>query len=1536
MRCVRRLQLSALCLAPLIARGQENRIQSAIDSGKMVRLADNVHPLARAEYDRGPVEPERAIGPMSMVLKRSAGQQAALNKLLQEQQDPASPNYHHWLTPQEFGQRFGYSQSDMNKVSDWLKSQGLTVVDVPPSRNVIVFRGTAKTVQAAFRTPIHIYEVEGEKHIANTERPSLPAALAPHVLAIRGLDDFQPKPLHKKIGGATGLHPEFTNTDGSHYLTPGDYAVIYDIAPLYQAGYNGNGQSIAVVGRCPISLSDVRDFRSAFGLPPNDPRLTLATGSAVPTANSGDCGEAYLDVEWSGGVASGASINYIYATDVFFAVQYAVTQNIAPVLTMSFGLCEQNAGSSSVSATFESFTQQANAQGITWLASSGDSGSAGCDNAFSSSSSAASNGLGVNFPASIPEVTAVGGTEFNEGSGTYWSNSNTGAGVSAQSYIPEIAWNESSASGLASSGGGLSVFYPKPAWQAGPGVPSQNQRAVPDVALAAAGHDGYIVEMDGQPVVFSGTSAASPSFAGILAIVNQYEVGQGFQAQPGQGNINPNLYRLAQSQPSVFHDITTGNNIVPCMAGSPDCATGTFGFSAGPGYDMVTGLGSVDANNLVLQWNNNSVNTITTVSANPSSFPLSGTVQLTATVSTIASAPLPTGSVSFETETASLGSANLVTSGNAAKATLTAYGSQFSPGNNKVTASYGGGPGVNGSAGTVVVAALQPKTRAAIVPVSYPNPVYQQTADADGYTFFFTLTLSEVSGVGTTLTTFTFDGTDYSSQIADFFEATSVAPLGALSAVLRAKSITVPGTAVFQFGGTDANGNVWTQRLSVPFYGPQITAVMALASVPITIQQDPSASPDCQWSQNLVLQELNGHSVQLQHFVSDGVDYSSQIQAFFGSTKLPAYGYLPAGVCWTGITPPTTLTLEMDGTDDTGTPITTRSTVTFEGPTQTASALSTDKQSVSLSVSDPTQTTGTQVQVSVAQGQQWVANIFQDQLSSWLTASVLSGVGPTTVNLSASATSPFGTVLPNGTYSALLIIWSLNSQPQYINIPVTFTVGTTSLPSFQMFPHVASDSQWHTDFFVLNTTGTAETFSLAPHTDTGAPLPIVGNPQTSNVNLPVNGIAFFRTSPATVANEGWAELDASAPLAGVAVFGRHGDDGKYYEASVPLSAPYQSFTVPFDETISPLGAPFLNGFALTNADPNNAAQVSCTAYDSGGNVLGSGLQVGPLNPLQHTEFLIDQQFGPALAGKQGTLACQASTVVAAVELRAFSTSPAVSSMPVITSTGSAGLQIFPHIASDNQWHTDIFVLNTGSTQATFSLIFHTDTGLAMPLSGNPPTSNVTLAPNSLAFFRTSPATVANEGWAEVDSNAPVSGVAVFGRHGDDGHYYEASVPLSAPYQSFTVPFDETISPLGAPFLNGFAVTNSDTAATAQMTCTAYDSAGNLLGSNLPVGPLGPLQHTEFLIDQQFGPALSGRQGTITCQSSTLVGAVELRAFSSSPAVSSMPVITGGAANAAARKIQLRAAHAQRWHEKARPGTTASGSLASARGKTATR
>ena len=471
---------------------------------------------------------------------------------------------------------------------------------------------------------------------------------------------------------------------------------------------------------------------------------------------------------------------------------------------------------------FRSLAQQANAQGITWLASSGDTGAAACD-PNPAGEPLATNGLAVEFPASIPEVTSVGGTEFNEGGGIYWSATNGPTGGSAQLYIPEIGWNDTPAlSVLEASGGGASSFYLKPSWQNGPGVPNDNARDVPDVSLAASAyHDGYSIFAFGNLVTTGGTSASTPSFAGIVALLNHYLVSNGLQSQPGVGNINSKLYRLAQSPNHVFHDISSGSNIVPCAPGTPNCVNGSLGYSAGPGYDMVTGLGSVDVYNLVTGWNTAEAGTTTTIAASPSNINLSDATHLTVTVTAVQGTGAPSGTVTFLLGEQLLGTATLVSGSNSGTAAFTVYGGQLVTGANQIVASYAGNNGFDGSAGSTTVNVRIPTANSAVVPSVNPNPVYQQPANSQGYTFIYTIKLSEVAGIGTTLTGFTYDGA--ALTLSSFFGSTRVPPNGSISVTLGNKTASVPVTHILGFTGVDSSGFQWTQQIPVVFVGPQLT-----------------------------------------------------------------------------------------------------------------------------------------------------------------------------------------------------------------------------------------------------------------------------------------------------------------------------------------------------------------------------------------------------------------------------------------------------------------------------------------------------------------------------------------------------------------------------------------------------------------------------------------------------------------------------------------------------------------------------------------
>ncbi len=591
-----------------------------IDDNDLVSLKGN-HPLLATPATRtGTAAGSLAMQKMILVMQPDAVQQQSLEAFLEEQQNPQSPSYHKWLTPQTYAASFGVADGDVLQVVAWLERQGFTIDEIPAGHRTVIFSGTAQQVSSAFHTEMGLYSVGGKTHLANSADPQIPRALAPVVAGIVSLHDFHTTPLHSQISPA----PQFSS-GGQHYLAPADYASIYDIAALYNQAYTGAGQTIAIVARTNINLSDVQLFRSSFGLPAKAPVVVL-NGPNPGIADEDDLDETTLDTEWSGAVAQNATIDVVVSESTaasdgtYLSAQYAVNNNLAPVLSVSYGLCEADLGQAE-NSFLNGLWQQAAAQGITVLVSSGDSGAAGCDGG---SESRATGGRAVNGICSTPYDTCVGGTEFNEGanSSQYWSSTNSATYASALGYIPETAWNESASGGLWSTGGGASGVYAKPAWQSGPGVPSDGMRDVPDVALTAAGHDGYLIYIHGQMMVIAGTSAAAPSFAGLIGLVAQ-------STGARQGNVNPVLYGLATRQSlgggaAVFHDVTTGNNTVP----------GVTGYTAASGYDPVTGLGSVDANLLVNHWSDGGAGPALTVSLGSSTAAVAAGQKVTVTVTT--------------------------------------------------------------------------------------------------------------------------------------------------------------------------------------------------------------------------------------------------------------------------------------------------------------------------------------------------------------------------------------------------------------------------------------------------------------------------------------------------------------------------------------------------------------------------------------------------------------------------------------------------------------------------------------------------------------------------------------------------------------------------------------------------------------------------------------------------------------------------------------------------------------------------------------
>ena len=740
------------------------RITQAVDEANLVTIRGSVNPLARAGFDQGLVADSRPMNHMLLVLQRSPQQETALRNLIDSQQVKNSSNYHAWLTPQQFGQQFGVADADIQKVADWLAQKGFTEIKASNGSMFIEFSGTAGLVRSAFHTEIHNVIVNGQLHFANLSDPQIPAALAPVVARIHSLHDFRLKSyMHlsnklqqlKAEGKLT--KPGFGTGTGLFAVGPGDLATIYNIPATVAGSPAGQGQTIAIVARSNITISDITQFGSAFGIPSlaNFSTSNVIVNGPDPGIVPGDDGEATLDVDMVGSTAPNANILLVVnggtitgnlaglgaeaddSTDgVDQSALYIVTNNLAPVMSQSFGGCE--AGTDNVFAS--TLWEQAAAQGISVFVSTGDSGSDSCDDGSQNSTF----GLSVSGSASTPFNIAVGGTDFNDALNPTMFWNDTAALATAKSYIPEIPWNDSCASSgsltacsglvpatdpngldLTGGSGGQSNCatnngqfctggYPKPSWQSAPGVPADSLRDIPDVSLFASvnspSNHFYVFcladsgsqdpnqpcNLTGQPIIdgvpsynlsgVGGTSASTPAWAGIMALVNQSEVAAGRGGR--QGNANYVLYNLATTQAGnpacnstgaslpaascTFNDITTGNNSVQCVAGTPNCSNQTasgFGilvtpgapfaantpaFSATSGYDLATGLGTPNVSNLIANWGNVTTNFKAATPAITS--PASGTVSITHgqsqafTITVTGAGGTPTGDISLIAE----------------------------------------------------------------------------------------------------------------------------------------------------------------------------------------------------------------------------------------------------------------------------------------------------------------------------------------------------------------------------------------------------------------------------------------------------------------------------------------------------------------------------------------------------------------------------------------------------------------------------------------------------------------------------------------------------------------------------------------------------------------------------------------------------------------------------------------------------------------------------------------------------------------------
>lgn len=710
---------------------QPARINSEVDNTARTTISA-VPPAVLSAKDIGKVPSSLALSGIGIVFRRSTEQESRLQALIAAQQDSASPMYHKWLTPDEFAANFGIADSDISKVSDWLKQQGFTIDGVARSKNRITFSGTVAQVNSNFGTELHYYSIAGGKRYAPSRDISLPSALAEVVESVANLSSFRPRP-HVRF------RKNFTSSQsGSHFLTPKDIDTIYDVTKAYNAGYTGAGQSVAIVGQSEVSASDIENFQTAAGLTVKDPTLVLVPGSGSSILSSGDEAESDLDLEYSGGIATGADIYLVYVGNnpnysVWDSINYAVDTRISPIISTSYGVCETELGSSGYS-TLNAVLEQAASQGQTVVAAAGDNGSTDCFG-YSDLTASKQEALAVDFPASSQYVTGMGGTEFpasdvSTSNTTYWESAGgTDVISSALSYIPEQVWNDdssltgqSSVTQLSSGGGGLSTLTPRPGWQVGvTGIPSGTYRLVPDISLDAspenAGYlfcssdssatgitgscsNGFRDSNDTYLTVAGGTSFDAPIFSGMVAIINQK------LNSTGQGLINATLYGLAKNSAtyaSVFHDITSGGN--QCGAGSAYCsATGESEYAAGTGYDRASGLGSVDFYNLLLAWPTTSSSSLdaskTTLSAATPSPGSGATDTVTISVSSDSSSvtATPTGTLSIAVDGTTTNASVALSNGSA-----TYTFSSTTTGSHVITATYSGDSTFAGSTGTLIV-----------------------------------------------------------------------------------------------------------------------------------------------------------------------------------------------------------------------------------------------------------------------------------------------------------------------------------------------------------------------------------------------------------------------------------------------------------------------------------------------------------------------------------------------------------------------------------------------------------------------------------------------------------------------------------------------------------------------------------------------------------------------------------------------------------------------------------------------------------------
>lgn len=550
---------SALGVLALLALPSASLLIDAPDV-EVPQHPSSLSPMLASAIDLGAASPDL---PLQVTVALALRDKAGLDAFLQSASDPASPLFQQWLTQAEFNDRYGPTPEQAGAVAAWLSGAGFTVTDVAANRLLVQADGTAADALAAFGVAVHSVVLDGAAHYAVVDEPQLPADVAPFVVGVLGLDDLVS--LHA-IQDADANHrkpvevsPNDNVGTACCYWSPRDTNNFYN--EDHNGAHTGAGQTVVIVGAYDFLTSDFTGFNAQMGL--SNPAVTrvCAGSGAGCTFNSQQSSEIALDIEYAHGTAPSAALVSVMSqstliTDFTTAYNTVVTRNDGHAVSTSWGLCEKQMSAASRSADDNIFAN-GNAIGQSWFAASGDAGSNDCP--------AQLGRKGVDYPASSPYMMGVGGTHATCPAGSFTPTNPVCSG-----YGSEVGWS--------GSGGGDSVYYAKPSWQAGCTVPTGN-RHVPDVSLMSDSSPGYLVAFNGAWYAIGGTSAAAPQLAGMFAALNQAK------ASGGVGHPGTRLYQLCAG--NSFHDIVSGSN---------------GAYSAVAGYDRVTGIGTINEGNLITNW----------------------------------------------------------------------------------------------------------------------------------------------------------------------------------------------------------------------------------------------------------------------------------------------------------------------------------------------------------------------------------------------------------------------------------------------------------------------------------------------------------------------------------------------------------------------------------------------------------------------------------------------------------------------------------------------------------------------------------------------------------------------------------------------------------------------------------------------------------------------------------------------------------------------------------------------------------------------